>query len=154
MNNRKNVSWMVILSLIGSILLYSCTSSKSSEEKTKLPIDIAERSKSKEDGKSSISAREKIIGINPSKIHIDSEGQIITKDMSYEEMGELANVLTELGESGQIRFTREYEEVKDNRGRTISKSENGSITTYEYPENPYIPFASSSKTVKDKHGEE
>ena len=147
MNSRKNIFWLVMVTLIGSILLYSCTSNKSSEEKTN---PKAESSKSREAEISSIATREKIMAINPSKIHIDSEGHIITKDMSYEEMRELAMVLTELSESGQIRFSKEYTEVKDNRGRTISRTENGSVTTYEYPKNPYIPFATSSRTVKEE----
>lgn len=147
MNSRKNISWLVIVTLIGSILLSSCTSNKSSEEKTN---PIAESGKSREGEMSSVSAREKIMAINPSKIHIDSEGHIITKDMSYEERRELAKVLTELSESGQIRFSREYTEVRDNRGRTISRTENGLVTTYEYPKNPYIPFPKSSKTVKGR----
>lgn len=157
MNSRKKISWIVILTLMGLNLLSSCTGSKSSEEKAKAPADAPEVVKNKEPEKSiaespsQIPARERISAINPSKIHIDSEGHILTKDLSYEEMRELAKVLTELGESGQIRFSREYEEVKDNRGRTISKSENGFVTTYEYPNNPYIPFATSSKTVKGKN---
>lgn len=158
MNIRKKISWIVILSLMGSIPLFSCTNRESSEEKA--PADAAEVVKNKEAEKSiaespsQIPAREKITGINPSKIHIDSEGHIVTKDISYEEMRQLAEILTELGESGEIRFSREYEEVKDNRGRTISKSENGFTTTYEYPKNPYIPFATSSKTVKEKGNKE
>jgi len=65
-------------------------------------------------------------------------------------MRELTKALLELDKSGQIQFSREYEEIRDNRGRTISKSEKGYVTTYEYPKNPYIPFATSSKTIKEK----
>lgn len=53
------------------------------------------------EGTSPISVRDKTIQdrirkINPSKIHFDSEGHIITKDLSYEEMKKLAEILTEI----------------------------------------------------------
>lgn len=159
MSNRKKFFWIVILPLMGSILLSSCTSSKSSEEKAKAPPDVAEVVKNKEAEKSiaespsQISARKKITAINPSKIHIDSEGHIIVaKDFSYEEMRQLEKVLTELEESGDIRYSREYKEVKDNRGRIISKSENGFVTTYKYA--PLVPFPISSKTEKENKGKQ
>jgi len=45
-------------------------------------------------------ARDRVIAINPSKINITSDGRIVTKDLSYEEMGKLAQVLAEADESG------------------------------------------------------
>lgn len=68
-------------------------------------------------------ARDRITAINPSKIHIDSSGRIVTKDLSYEEMGKLAEALAEAGKSGELQSSREYEVTMDNRGRTIGMSE-------------------------------
>ncbi|MCX5800490.1 MAG: hypothetical protein NTX17_03795 [Candidatus Eisenbacteria bacterium] len=68
-------------------------------------------------------ARDRITAINPSKIHIDSEGRIVTKDLSYEEMGKLAEALAEADESGELQSSREYDVSKDNRGRTTDMSE-------------------------------
>jgi hypothetical protein len=68
-------------------------------------------------------ARDRITGINPSKIHIDSSGRIVTKGLSYEEMGELAKALADADEAGELQSSREYEATVDNRGRTIGTSE-------------------------------
>lgn len=138
MNSRKTIFWIVLLSLMGPILLFSCTDNKPSEEKAKAVVDSE--------------AVNKITAINPSKIHVDSEGRIKTKDLSYEEMGKLADVLTELSESGSIQSAREYEELKDNRGRTISMSENSSIgyIRIEYKYDDFDNAISARATVGGK----
>ena len=90
---------------------------------------------------------ERINSISPN-IHVDSNGSIVTTGASYEEMRELALLLSELGDSVNFLFPKQYEVVKDGRGRMVGKRENGFETTYEYSDHSIHDIPSSSRTQR------
>lgn len=90
---------------------------------------------------------ERINSISPN-IYVDSNGSIVTTNASYDEMRELALLLSELGDSVNFLFPKQYEVVKDGRGRMVGKRENGFETTYEYSDHSIHNIPSSSRTQR------
>jgi hypothetical protein len=72
----------------------------------------------------------------------------VTTGASYDEMRELALLLSELGDSINFLLPKQYEVVKDSRGRMVGKRENGFETTYEYSTPLMHDIPSSSITQR------